>query len=137
MVEAIMERVNGSQQLVLIVENDERVLHSLETMVKDEGFQIRTTWSGREALALLQSQSFDLVLVDNHLPDIYCGEFVKQASRHSRSIVVLQAGRPMPTSLKRYKTLGAASVVDRGDPQQIRQILAARHHMKPHHPNHN
>ena len=112
---------------VLIVENDEHLLGCLESLARDEGFEIRATWSGREALALLQSHTFDLVLVDHHLPDIYCGEFLKKASRHSRSIVILHAGHPIPSMLKRYKTLGAAGVVDRADPKQVRQLLISRH----------
>jgi DNA-binding response OmpR family regulator len=117
---------NGRKN-ILIIENDERVLNALEALVSAEGFNIRTTWSGREALALIQSQPFDLVLVADHLPDIYCGEFVKMASRHSRSIVVMHSGRPLPSSLRRYKTLGATVVVDKDDTRQLRQLLAARH----------
>ena len=130
--QAVMENTNTthhnvSHHSVLIVENDERLLGSLESLAKREGYDIRATWSGREALALLQSHSFDLVLVDHHLPDIYCGEFLKKASRHSHSIIVLQSGPTMPSRLKRYKTLGASGVVDRGDPKQISQVLASRH----------
>ena len=124
---AVMDETKTAHQSVLIIENDERLLGSLEALAKGEGFDIRTTWSGHEALALLQSHHFDLVLVDNHLPDIYCGEFLKKASRYSRAIVVLQPGRPVPTLLKRYKILGAAGVVDRGDPKQVRQLLISRH----------
>jgi CheY-like chemotaxis protein len=118
---------DGGRKHILIVENDDRVLDSLETLVRSEGFDLRTTWSGREALALLQSQPFDLVLVDSHLPDIYYGEFLRLASRHTRSIVVMQAGRAQPSAVRRHKTLGAAAVVDKGDPRQLRQLLAARH----------
>jgi DNA-binding response OmpR family regulator len=122
---------SGGHNQILIVENDERLLDTLETMARNEGFEARTTWSGREALALLQSQPFDLVLVDNHLPDIYYGEFLKLASRHTRSLVVMQGGRPLPRSVRRDKTLGASAVVDKHDPRQLRQLLAAQHVRHP------
>jgi two-component system, OmpR family, response regulator TctD len=125
--QAVTDSYHAGRSQILIVENDEPVLHSLEALVQSEGFDVRTTWSGREALALIQSQPFDLVLVDSHLPDIYYGEFLRLASRHSRSIIVMQRGRPLPGSLRRHKTLGAAAVVDKGDPRQLRQLLAARH----------
>ena len=118
---------NGGHNHVLIVENDETVLDTLESLARSEGFDPRTTWSGREALALLQSQPFDLVLVDSHLPDIYYGEFLKLASRHTRSLVVMQSGRPMPSSLRRHKMLGASDVVDKHDPKQLRHLLTSRH----------
>ena len=125
--EPATDRYNGGRKQVLIVDNDDRVLYSLEELVRSEGFDIRTTWSGREALALIQSQPFDLVLVDSHLPDIYYGEFLKLASRHTHSIIVMQKGRPLPGSLRRHKTLGASAVVDKGDLKHLRQLLAARH----------
>jgi CheY-like chemotaxis protein len=122
-----MDQYQAGRQQVLIVENDDRVLQSLEDLVRSEGFDIRTTWSGREALALIQSQPFDLVLVDSHLPDIYYGEFLRLASRHTHSLVVMQAGRPQSGSLRRHKTLGAVAVIDKGNARQLRQLLAARH----------
>ena len=122
-----MDPYHAGRQQVLIVENDDHALHSLEALVRSEGFDIRTTWSGREALALIQSQPFDLVLVDSHLPDIYYGEFLRQASRHNHFLVVMQAGRPEASSLRRHKILGAAAVVDKSDARQLRQLLAARH----------
>lgn len=118
---------SGGRHNVLIVENDDRVLDTLEALVRGEGFDLRTTWSGREALALLQSHPFDMVLVDVHLPDIYYGEFLRLASRHTHSLIVMQSGRPLPSSLRRHKTLGAEAVVDKRDPRQLRQLLAARH----------
>jgi len=125
--ETVTDRYNGGLKHVLIVENDERTLHTLEEVVSSEGFNIRTTWSGREALALIQSQPFDVVLVDSHLPDIYYGEFLTLARRHSHCIIVMQRSKPLPGSLRRHKTMGAAAVVDKNDLKHLRQLLAARH----------
>jgi CheY-like chemotaxis protein len=117
----------GSHNRVLLVENDERALRYLEDIIRSEGFDLRTTWSGHEALALIQSQTFDLVLVDDHLPDIYYGEFVRLASRHNHSLVVMHSGKSLSGSLRRHRALGAAGVVDKNDPRQLRQLLLARH----------
>jgi len=113
---------------VLIVENDAHVLHSLEAVVRSEGFDAGVTWSGREALALIESQHFDLILVDSHLPDIYFGEFIRLAARRARpSIIVMQSRRPQPTSVRRLRMLGASAVIDKHDLRQLRLLLAARH----------
>jgi CheY-like chemotaxis protein len=124
--ETATERYSGGSKHVLIVDNDDRTLHDLEELVRSEGFSIRTTWSGREALALIESQPFDVVLVDNHLPDIYYGEFLQLARRHARCLVVMQKSKPLPGSLRRYKTMGATAVVDKDDPMHLRQLLAAQ-----------
>jgi CheY-like chemotaxis protein len=125
--ETATDRSNGGPKHVLIVENDEPTLHALEELVRSEGFGIRTTWSGREALALIHSQAFDVVLVDSHLPDIYYGEFLQQARRHARCLIVMQRSKPLPGSLRRHKTMGATAVVDKNDFKHLRQLLAARH----------
>jgi DNA-binding response OmpR family regulator len=122
-----MSQPNGARAHILVVENDDRALASVEAFLTREGYEIRTTWSGREALALLQSYGFDLVLVADHLPDIYCGEFVKLASRRATSVVVMHAGKPRPTSMRRYKALGASAVMDKSDAKQLYQFLISRH----------
>jgi CheY-like chemotaxis protein len=125
--QSVVKQPRGGHNRVLLVVNDDCVLRSLEDLIRGEGFDLRATWSGREALALIQSQPFDLVLVDDHLPDIYYGEFLRLAARHHHSLVVMQSGQPLSGSLRRHRALGAAGVVDRDDPRHLRQLLLARH----------
>jgi hypothetical protein len=39
-----------------------------------------TTWSGIDALDLLQSKKFDFLLVDDYLPDMYIGNLLERVS---------------------------------------------------------
>ena len=55
---------------ILIVDDDERVLIELERLLEGEGYSTATAWSGREALALSEKASFDLLLVDEHVADV-------------------------------------------------------------------
>ena len=128
--QAAMNGQQDRQSRILIVDNDDRALSSLETLVRKEGFDTRTTWSGREALALIESRPFDVVLVDDHLPDLYHGEFLKRASRRAAQlrIIVMHTGKPLPAAVRRHKVLGAVAVVDKTDPEQIRQVLTPRNH---------
>ncbi len=66
---------------VLVVDDDERVLMSLERLLEDEGYDTTMAWGGREALGLLGESSFDLVLLDDHLPDATSEEILKQLNR--------------------------------------------------------
>jgi CheY-like chemotaxis protein len=127
--EKLMSEPQTHRSCVLIVENDDHALALLETLVRREGFDARTTWSGHEALALIESRPFSVVLVDSHLPDLYYGEFLKKASRQMRHpyIAVMQKGKPLPGAVRRHKALGATTVVDKHDAEQIRHVLAARH----------
>jgi len=122
-----MNSRRDSRSRVLIVDNNEDVLNALDKLLRDEGFDTRTTWSGHEALALMQSRSFDVLLVDDYLADLHVAEFLKRVKLQVKqpAVVVMQKGRPVPTDVRRYGSLGASAVVDKRDPEQVRRALAA------------
>ena len=62
---------------ILIIDNNEGVLATLDRELKEAGYDTVTAWSGVEALRLLNSQTFDSLLVDDYLPDLYIGDFLE------------------------------------------------------------
>ena len=98
---------------ILIVENNECVRGTLRSVLGKVGFDTCGTWSGRDALALLGSQEFDVLLVDDYLPDLHSSEFLSRAGKLPVRpwIVVMQASMPTSNDLLRYASLGAFSVV--------------------------
>ena len=53
---------------VLLVEDDERIRQALCLALSDEGFTVGEAGSGEEALRRLETESFDVVLLDLTLP---------------------------------------------------------------------
>ena len=53
---------------ILIADCYVEVLFALGRTVEDAGFDTTTAWTGRDALGLIESQAFDLVLVNKYLP---------------------------------------------------------------------
>lgn len=98
---------------VLIVDNNEDTLQTLQGILEGAGFDTQTTWSGREALALLGCRGFDVLLVDDYLPDLHSGDFLSQVRRLPIQpwIVIMQASAPTANDLRQYTLLGASSVV--------------------------
>ena len=98
---------------ILIVDNNEPVRGTIERVLGTAGSDTRTTWSGREALELLGSEEFDVLLVDDYLPDLHCSEFLSRVGKLPVQpwIVVMQASMPTTKDLLRYASLGAFSVV--------------------------
>lgn len=83
--------MDTQRKTILIVDDDEQVLIDLEHLLEDQGYKTTTAWSGREALQLLQAQSFDFVLLDGDLPDLTRDELMRQARLCSKSHwIVLQ-----------------------------------------------
>jgi CheY-like chemotaxis protein len=66
---------------VLIVDNDDDALCALDKVWREAGYETVTTWSGIEALRLLRSSNFSVLLVDDYVADMHVGEFLKQASQ--------------------------------------------------------
>jgi two-component system, NtrC family, nitrogen regulation response regulator NtrX len=98
---------------VLIVDNDESILATIQEILENAGFDTLTTWSGHEALALLRSQEFDVLLVDDYLPDLHASDFLKRVGRLPIQpwIVVMQASMPTASHVRRYVSLGASAIV--------------------------
>jgi CheY-like chemotaxis protein len=115
-----------NKKKVLIVESNDAMATAFQKKLEDAGFDARTTWSGHEALALLQSNEFDVLLTDNYLPDLHATDFLERLSRLPlQPWVVVMKGRSSSVSLRRYRGLGAASVVDKRDPAQVVRAVSA------------
>ena len=56
------------QHKVLIVDDEPGLLFSLSAYLEDEGFEVRGTSTGEEALLLMEQESFDAVIIDVRLP---------------------------------------------------------------------
>jgi DNA-binding response OmpR family regulator len=66
---------------VLIVDNDEEESGRLGVMLQRAGYDSIATWSGFEALELMKSEEYDILLVSSYLPDVYVGDFFERLSR--------------------------------------------------------
>jgi two-component system, NtrC family, response regulator AtoC len=53
---------------ILVVEDDETFRGFLDTILSDEGYEVRTAFDGQEGLRLLRRETFDLVVSDLKLP---------------------------------------------------------------------
>ncbi|MGJ8639175.1 MAG: response regulator transcription factor [Opitutaceae bacterium] len=73
---------------LLIVEDDLRLLRTIERDLKEEGFQIEVAWDGLEGLEIAQHHPFDLILLDGMLPGIDGWTFVDRL-RETKSTPVL------------------------------------------------
>jgi CheY-like chemotaxis protein len=110
---------------VLIVDNDEQILVTFQQLLENAGFNTASTWSGHEALSLLRSGQFDILLVDDYLPDLHAHDFLERVGTLPIQpwVVVMQASTPTLTELQRYQWLGATTVVDKRDSEGIRQAV--------------
>lgn len=80
---------------VLIVDDDASILGVVSEVLSDDGYQVSTAGSGEEAIELLQSASFALVMSDIRLPGINgieVLEHIKSVSPRTNVIMITSHG---------------------------------------------
>jgi DNA-binding response OmpR family regulator len=73
---------------ILLVDDDEIIRHTLSTLLTQEGFEVTTAASVSEALRLINSDVYDVLLSDLHMPGVGDGLTVVSAMRHANSKAV-------------------------------------------------
>ncbi|MFK5882280.1 MAG: response regulator transcription factor [Sulfurospirillum sp.] len=63
---------------ILILEDNELLLETLDEFLSDNGYRVRLAKNGNEALSFTYNEDFDLFLLDVKVPDINGFEFLKQ-----------------------------------------------------------
>ena len=111
--------------LVLIVEDEESILLSLEFLLGKEGYSVNTARNGAEAMRALQTQPPDLVLLDVMLPLVDGFELCRlirenPVLRGTRIMLLTARGRE--TEIARGLALGADSYLTK--PFSTRDLMA-------------
>ncbi len=110
-----------ARKKVLIADCHEEVLIVLEHMLEDAGFDTTTAWTAGDALRLLESPSFDLVLLNEYLPDAECEDVLMalQKKRSQVPCIVMQPSALEMAKMEDLRKLGAREIVCKYAYQQI------------------
>lgn len=109
---------------VLVADCHEEVLIVLEKLLEDAGFDTTTVWTAQEVLNLVESQVFDIVLVNEYLPDAECEELLKKLHENGTHLpcIVMQPSAPEITDVRILRELGAQEIVCK---RAYRQVVDA------------
>jgi two-component system cell cycle response regulator len=79
--EASLEQNAGPPARILVVDDDEGVCSFLRRVLANEGYAVDTCLNGRDALAKLKDESFQVVIADLKMPDVDGLEVLKNAKK--------------------------------------------------------
>jgi two-component system, OmpR family, KDP operon response regulator KdpE len=82
------------KHLVLVVDDEPKVLRFIEIDLKLKGFEVITTTSGENALRLAQSEKPDVILLDVIMPEMDGFEVLKQLRTFSQLPVIAFSASP-------------------------------------------
>lgn len=106
---------------VLVADCHEEVLIVLEKMLEDAGFDTTTVWTAQQALDKMESQVFDIMVINEYLPDAECEELLKKLQEKGTQMqcVVMQPSAPQITDVGILRELGAREIVCKRAYQQV------------------
>jgi CheY-like chemotaxis protein len=110
---------------ILVVDDDERVLIALEGVLEEAGYDTTTAWGGREALRMIQLRSFDLVLLDEYLPDLASEEILQELrSRSDKTpVALLRSSGGTDYEPAACSGWGTCCLVFKGTPEKIAKCV--------------
>ena len=110
---------------ILLVDDEEKILKALSRALRDAGHEVVDTSSAREAQRLLAERSFDVVLVDNVMPQLsgldLIREYVAQVAEGDRAQVLMMTAHATVDNAIEAMKLGAFDYLQK--PFEIDELL--------------
>ena len=72
----MMTPVEESPPIILLVDDEPRILSALQRLLRREGYRILTAGSGRDALLILDQEPVSIILSDLRMPEMDGFEFL-------------------------------------------------------------
>ena len=113
------------QKNILLVDDDESILRILTRILQKQGYNVHTAETGREAEDMMNSQSFDLALIDVKLPDTDGVDLLQktQATRPNMIKIILTGFASMDNGIKALNAGADAYLVKPVEPTELLKII--------------
>jgi signal transduction histidine kinase/CheY-like chemotaxis protein len=103
----------GSERILVVEDNDD-LLDLTSAMLTRSGYQVRCARNGAEALQMLRSEQFDILLSDIVMPNGVNGiEVAREARRLNKGIKILLASGYAGEVLKRHQAVDEFPIIDK------------------------
>lgn len=99
---------------ICIVDDEPAILHTLSSILEDEGYQVTIAKTGSEALRVIQQEPPDVVLLNVYLPEIDGLEVLKRVREQfsNVSVIMMSGHGSVETAVKAIK-LGAYDYLEK------------------------
>ncbi|MCK5707750.1 MAG: response regulator [Candidatus Aureabacteria bacterium] len=107
---------------ILIIEDDKYFLDILYSLLEEKNYEIDVAEDGMTAIKKLQGASFDIILLDRHLPEVDGEEIlnlIKMQSTSPRVIVI--TGDPQEGTEERVMFQGADAYLEK--PFELKALI--------------
>jgi len=99
---------------VLLVDDEEDFLDIMAERMRVRGIEVSTTTSATEALALIEEESFDVIVMDLMMPELEGTKALKAIKSRKREVqVILLTGYVTPEQVVQAVKLGAMDIMEK------------------------
>jgi len=99
---------DAKRGLILVVDDEDALRRAFARTLEDAGFEVAQAGTGREALALLESNRFDTIVSDITMPNMTGIELLRAVRERDRDVpVILITGNPSVDSATQAVEYGA------------------------------
>ena len=110
---------------MLIIDDDAAIRDLLRLVFEYDGFHCWEAENGAEGLTMLESQTFDIIILDNAMPIMTGLEFLnhlQHRSQQSDAPIIMNTGSLNPEVREEATKLGAYAIV--GKPHDLDELRA-------------
>lgn len=107
---------------ILIVEDNELNLKLMKDLLEYSGYLVYTADNGKEALEIVESNSFDLILLDIQMPVFTGYDFLELTKDISLPPVIVVSACAMDKEIEKAKNLGCVDYIPK--PIKIDEFLS-------------
>jgi DNA-binding response OmpR family regulator len=123
-----------ARKTVLLVDDSQAVLDTLETAFEDAGFEVTAAGDGEEVFRRMAKSDPDALLLDVYMPSLNGADVCRLVKAHphwKKTFLVLMSSRISEREVDVYRGLGADEILKKPfDPAQavamVEKALAAR-----------
>ena len=110
----------------LVIDDEQIVLDSVSTLLRDEGFEVDVSLDGREGLDWAIERKYDVVLTDIRMPDIGGMKVLRDVKRINPALpVIMITGYASVESAVQAMKLGAAEYIEKPfEPEQLLEAVS-------------
>ena len=118
---------------ILIVDDENGVLKLAQRILTNSNFSVETATTAKDALSLLGTNNFDLIILDNFIPETPGLELAKHIQKKDRSCeIIIMTGLPDKNLIDDFRELGIVYFIFKPfhELQMIYTVHAALYHSR-------
>jgi len=119
--------MNHRSARILVADDEAAIRFTMEMMLRRHGYTVTTASNGAEALALVEQQPFELLLLDLKMPGLSGLEVARRASelQPAAALLILTGSSQIEGTLEEQDLDQFAYMLKTASPQEVLDRVAA------------